>query len=235
MKNLVIVFGLSLFVMSCDPCEGEKCGEPVVFEPTVGMVFINQDSLNSIDDSLARIVFNDSALTVHVNTLNMLRNRLGEVQIGLDTGNTSLETEKNEILLLIDDNQADSLLFATKNLGSEIALPILNTTKSTITSGLLLVSNIYIPEAGTALSFSDSAMSWHLPLSFGGTFFKYQLMIDKEIFTIELDYENFTEVDEKGNALIKAKDIQIINHSFDDLEICEENCVYDEASFIFYF
>lgn len=218
----------------CDPCE--DCGNPVIFDPTIDLMFINSDSLNKIETQLSIIDFNDSALSSHINVLDTLRDRLEEAQLGLDTGNTSLEEEKELILVLIPENQTDSSLFATLNQDADSISSVLNETKSTINSGLLQVTQIEFIETGDTLLYLDSATNYTIPLSFDKSFTQYAITIDGATYQIEVDYTTFEEIDVERNVLLRAKDIQIIlpMNSFDSLQSCE-TCTDGEASFILYF
>ncbi|MEQ9006882.1 MAG: hypothetical protein RLP12_03295, partial [Ekhidna sp.] len=189
MKQLLNIFILFLFIASCDPCD--DC-DTVSFEPTISLIFINQDSVNSLDDSLMVFAFNDSALAVHVNALDTLRSRLVEVQNGLDTGNTSLQAEKDEILSLIPERQNDSTLYATLNQDSDSLTAVFNQTKSTINSGMLQVDQIEILGTQNILTYEDidSATSWSIPLAYDGEFTQYEVTIAGIARTIEFSYDN---------------------------------------------
>ena len=126
------------------------------------------------------------------------------------------------------------MFYENQEIGENTA--ILNTARSTINSGLILVNRISLPETGSTITFSDSAIAWNFPLSFWEEFSVYDVLIHDENFTIELDYETFTEVDEQRNIRIRAQNIRVIDTmGFDSLNICEENCIDGEASFTFYF
>ncbi|WP_370090513.1 hypothetical protein [Ekhidna sp.] len=234
MKQLLSIFIFFLLIVSCDPCD--DC-DTVSYEPTISLVFINQDSINSLDDSLMVFSFNDSALAVHVNALDTLRARLEEVQIGLDTGNTSLQAEKDEILILIPERQTDSSYYATLNQDADSLTAVFNTTKSTINSGLLQVDQIEILGTTFVNTYEDidSATIWSIPLSYDGEFNTYEVVIAGIARTIEFSYDNTQEVDEERNVIIRAENIQVVSSTFDSFDNCEENCVDGEASFTFYF
>lgn len=221
--------------MSCDPCD--DC-DTVSFEPTVSLVFINQDSIKNINDSLSVIAFNDSALNVHIDALDTLNARLAEIQVGLDTGNASLQAEKDLIqLTLIPERKADSMLYATKNLGTDTIVPILTQTRTLINSGLLSVDKIEILGTSFVDLFEDvdSATTWSIPLSYDGEFTQYEVTIAGVSEIIEFAYDNVQEVDQQRNVLIRAQNIRVINEPYDSLINCEENCIDGEATFTFYF
>ena len=180
-------------------------------------------------------------MTVHVDALDTLRRRCSEIQAGLDTGNTSFQAEKDEILALILDRQADSLNFATLNKDADSLTAVFNEVKATINSGLIQVDQIEI--LGTSFTETyqdiDSATSWRIPLSFDGSFNQYEVMISDLTEIIELDYDVVQEIDEERNVLIRAQNIRIIEKMYVEIDSvqsnCEENCIDGETVFTFYF
>ena len=239
MKNLLgIAILFFIFITSCDPCD--DCSS-TSFEPTISFVFINQDSIQNLDDQLAVFAFNDSALTVHVDALDTLRRRCSEIQAGLDTGNTSFQAEKDEILALILDRQADSLNFATLNKDADSLTAVFNEVKATINSGLIQVDQIEILGSSFTETYEDidSATSWRIPLSFDGSFNQYEVTISDLTEIIELDYDVMQEIDEERNVLIRAQNIRIIEKMYVEIDSvqsnCEENCIDGETVFTFYF
>ncbi|MDE0472746.1 MAG: hypothetical protein OXH57_12480 [Ekhidna sp.] len=232
MKQFIFISILLLLVISCDPCP--DCGDPLASEPTVEMIFINQDSIHSIDLRINFLESQDSIFSVVKADLDDLRDSLRKVQDSLNIGRDEYEDEKASLLDLIKQEQQDSLFYENQEIGETTA--ILNAARSTINSGLILVNRISLPETGSTITFSDSATVWDFPLSFREEFSVYDVLIRDENFTIELDYETFTEVDEERNIRIRAQNIRVIDTmGFDSLNICEENCIDGEASFTFYF
>ncbi|MBC6400157.1 MAG: hypothetical protein GDA42_04590 [Ekhidna sp.] len=231
MKPFIFIFFLLLLITSCDPCS--DCGEPFISEPTVKMIFINQDSIRSLDLAINSFESLDAKFTLVKANLAELRNSLRQIQESLDIGSDEYQDEKESLLKRIKQKQQDSLFYETQEIASKTS--VLNTTKSIINSGLILVNQISIPEIDSIITYSDSAASWNFPLSFENKFSIYEVLIHDERFTIELDYETFAGADEDRNIRIRARNIQVIDASFDSLNICEQNCIDGEASFTFYF
>ncbi|WP_436516731.1 hypothetical protein [Ekhidna sp. To15] len=231
MKNCLSIFSLFLIIVACDPCD--DC-DSISFEPTVSFTFINQDSISSIDDSLAIFAFNDSALSVNEDSLLVLRDSLNTVNESISNGG-DFTTEKMNLEQWIAERQVDSTFFATKNKDADSLSTVFNAAKTTINSGLLLVDQIEILGANNLITYTDSATTWNVPLSFDGSFTEYEVTIAGITETIELAYENIQEVDEQRNVLIRAENIRVVNTPYDSLINCEENCIDGEASFTFYF
>lgn len=232
MRNLSIITILTVLVLSCDPCD--DC-TTVTFEPTAQMIFINADSVSSIDSSLVAFAEIDSSLNSNIDSLTVLRDSLQIITDSIANGG-NLGIEQLALQTLISARQSDSIMFANQNVGLDSIGSVLSSTRATINSGLLLIRKIKFPEINDSLIYTDedSATFWNFPLSYEGAFSSYEITIDNEVFSIELEYENFTEIDEERNVLIRAQDIQVINHSFDSLNSCE-TCVDGEATFTFYF
>lgn len=234
-KKLLSIFILFLLIVSCDPCE--DC-DTVSFEPTVSLVFINQDSIENLNDSLAVFAFNDSALSANTDSLTTLRDSLEIVENSIANGG-SLNEEKMNLEQWISERQIDSTLYADLDQDADSLTSIFNQTKSTINTGLIQLDKIEILGTGTEFTYEDSAEVWSIPLSFDETFNQYEITIKGISDIIELDYETFQEVDEKRNVLIRAKNIEVIsftNNVIDSvLTNCEETCQDGEATFTIYF
>lgn len=232
MKNLLLSISLFSFIMvSCDPCD--DCST-ITFEPTVQLIFINSDSLQAIDSTLVAIESIDSALSANIDSLLVLRDSLNSIIDSIANGGL-LSQQQSIIESQISERRTDSTIFGTRYEEVFPLISVLTQTKSTINSGLMLVSNIDIPEIGSSLTYMDSSTFWNIPLSFNKDFTLYDITIDNEVYRIEFDYNNFTEVDQQRNVLVRAKDIRVINHSFDSLKACDDNCIDGEATFTFYF
>lgn len=238
MKKLLSISTFLFLIASCDPCN--DC-DSVAFEPTVLLKFINQDSIKNIDDSLNVISQIDSSLKATISSLLKAKDSLNKINDSIANGGT-LSQEKIAIESLISQSINDTSLFATRNKGADSIRNILNQTKSTINTGRIVVDQIKILGTNTSFSYTDtdSAEQWSIPLAYDGTFSQYEISIDKKLKdVIELSYENFTEVDEKRNVLIRAKNIRIVDKAYNEIDSiqsnCEENCIDGKTSFTIYF
>jgi len=233
-KTIIVSF-LAGWLVACDPCR--DC-EAVSFEPTVSMIFINQDSLIKLNDRLAFFAFNDSALTVHVNALDTLRDRLAEIQIGLNSGNTDLQSEKDFILSLIPQQKEDSGYYATLNKDADSLTLVYNQAKTQISSGSVKLDKLEIV-GGAIYTYQDSATLWTLPLSYTVSFDQYLITIRAVTDTLELDYEVFREMDSKRNVLIRAKNIELVSFTknlIDSVKTnCGDHCTDENTTFTIYF
>ncbi|WP_420578066.1 hypothetical protein [Ekhidna sp.] len=205
MKQLLSIFILFLFIVSCDPCD--DC-DTVSYEPTVSLVFINQDSIAELDTLIS---------------INALKT---------DTLDSIIGTIDSEETFKID-----SLNKVKSDLDS--ANGVYNSIKSTINSGLLQLDRIEILGTGTEFTYEDSATVWSIPLSYDAEFNQYEVTIEGISDIIELSYENYQELDEERNVIIRARNIQVLSFTRNQLnEIesnCEETCLDGEATFTIYF
>ena len=237
MKNFLSIAIFFTILVSCDPCD--DCSS-TSFEPTVSFVFINQDSIASIDDSLAVFVFNDSVLTANIDSLTVLRDSLLIIDDSIANGG-NLGTEKANLEQWIIDRQTDSLEFATRNKDADSLTSVFNETKTTINSGLIQVDQVEILGTSFVETYTDidSATTWSIPLSFDGSFNQYEVMIADLTEVIELNYEVVQEIDEERNVLIRAQNIQVLDKVYIEIDSvksnCEENCIDGETVFTFYF
>ncbi|WP_424964158.1 hypothetical protein [Ekhidna sp.] len=235
MKHFLSIFILFLLIVSCDPCD--DC-DSVSFEPTVSLIFINQDSIKNINDSLAVFVFNDSALSANTDSLTILRDSLEIVKDSIANGG-SLSEEQMNLEQWISERQIDSTFYADLDQNADSLTSIFNQTKATINSGLIQLGKIEILGTGTVFTYEDSAEVWSIPLSYDAEFKQYEIQIAGITDILEVDYETFQEVDEERNVLIRAKNIEVIsftNNVIDSvLTNCDETCQDGEATFTIYF
>ncbi len=236
MKNFLSIAILFVILVSCDPCD--DCST-TSFEPTVSFVFINQDSISHIDDSLAVFAFNDSVLTANIDSLDILRDSLHIVNDSITNGG-SLISEKEDLEQWIQSRQADSLEFATRNKDADSLATIFNATKTTINSGLIQVDQVEILGTSFIETYEDidSAVTWRIPLSFNQSFNQYQVTISNLTEIIELSYDTKQEINEERNVLIRAENIQVIDKMYVEIDSVKsncENCTDGETVFTFYF
>lgn len=230
----ILIFSI---IMSCDPCD--DC-DSVVFEPRITLVFINQDSLNSLNDSLAVFAFNDSALSANIDSLGILRDSLQIINDSIENGG-NLDSQKMDVEEWISERQSDSTLFATKNQDADSLTTVFNSTKSTINSGLMQVNQIEIVGTTFIETYEDvdSATSWSIPLSYDKSFTEYEVSIANFTDIIELDYDIFQEVDNERNVLLRAENIRVVERDYQEINSietnCEENCIDGETVFTIYF
>lgn len=231
MKHITVLF-IFVTLLSCDPCP--DCGEPLTSEPTVEMIFINQDSIDLIDEELIVLDSLDSSF-IAINALLVdFRDSLNRIQDSIANMLNEYLDEEADLLDSIGELELDSIFLDELKIDSTVS--VLSTTRATINSGDILVNKVKFPEINDSLIYSDSTTSWNFPLSFEKTFTIYEVFIQDETLVIELDYETFTEIDVERNVRIRAENIQVVDTAgVDSLNVCEQNCVDGTASFTFYF
>jgi len=233
--RIIQIIILFLLINACDPCN--DCNS-TIFEPTVSLIFINQDSIQNIDDSLAVFAFNDSVLTANIDSLDDLRDSLEIVLDSIANGG-SLTQEQLDLEGWIADRQVDSALYATLNQDADSLTAIFNQTKLTSNSGLLKLDGIEVLTTSTTLPAEDSATTWNIPLAFDGSFNQYQVTLEGTSDILTFSYDNFQEVDQERTVLIRAANIELTNFTQNFIDSvstsCQETCFDDEASFTIYF
>ncbi|MEO1254467.1 MAG: hypothetical protein AAFY41_06230 [Bacteroidota bacterium] len=242
MKKLIGILVLFLTIIACDPCE--DC-DSTIFEPTVSLVFINQDSIQILDDSLAVFAFNDSVLTANIDSLDILRDSLNVVNDSIANGGM-LSNERADLQRWIEERRADSATFAAKNENADELTAEFNDIKGVISSGLIQVDQIAVLGTSFINTYDevDSATEWSIPLSLNPlsserSFNEYEVSIAGLTEIIELDYEVFEEVDQQRTVLVRARDIRVVDRMYVEIDSvksnCEENCFDGTTVFTFYF
>ena len=235
MKQLLYIFILFTFIVSCDPCD--DC-DTVSFEPTISLIFINQDSIVHIDDSLAVFAFNDSIVSASTDSIEVLRDSLTLVIDSIANGG-SLASEQADLEQKILVMQADSSFYATLNVDADSLTAVFTTTKSTISSGLIKLDSIEVLGTSSVFTYEDSAAVWSIPLSFDASFNQYEVTVAGTSDILEFSYENFQEVDQERRVLIRAKNIRLTSFTQNQIDSvltsCGETCNDDEATFTVYF
>jgi len=226
------IFFLAIcFLFACDPCN--EC-DVVIFEPTVEMVFINQDSLNSLNDSIDNNLSRDSILTDSISffsgEVNTLSSTLKELK---DSGNNDTLEIFNQILSLntqITQWRVESDTISSKNSQMNAVISIIN-------SGSVKLTALNYRETGGSLVLADdSATVFSLPISYDKSFLTYDLTIEGDSsYYVTIDFDLVEETDVRRNVLIKAENIRVVDTDFQAFDNCETNCTDSEAVFTFYF
>ena len=231
----ILTLIVASLLYACDSCE--NCG-PLVFEPSVELIFINADSAKTLTDSIT----NNTELRTALNTESQtFEDTLGYFNTFLDSIRNEQRVNENpdslflnaQITLFTDSlNTNDSTVVVLDSLNG-----VMNPIVTTINSGLLNVSSITVQPSGNGLTLEeDSATSYSIPLSYDQSFDQYIIELAGESFELELTYEVYEEVDDDRRVRLRAEAIEVTSHSFDSLIYeCETNCTDDNAVFTCYF
>lgn len=225
----------TLFLIACDPCE--DC-DIVSFEPTMTLVFINQDSLNALDTLLAEVDTSQTELTEHKLSLDSALkdsiarleaidtlfsgSELEEVRARLENDTANINQEIEEVNADIDS--VDMLENAYDSLSSRIQ------------SGWVVIEEMVNKNISSILYSQDTANSFEIPLSYLDARITYDVTIADStrsaIFDIYLD----TIFDIERNILIGADSIALQEApGFLTYDSCNSNCEDGSAIFTLYF
>lgn len=233
-KHLFPFFFLTFLIVSC--VEDTK----VFFnDPTLKIRFINADSLKKINDSLdiTNIYISGVAeAIVYFNSgLNVLTDSIGELNDSIENGRTDyietrdalieLESEFTVSLALMKENS--SLLTEIKSGLSDIV--------NTIESGNLQVTSIKNIDNNAVQTFSDSAVTYNLPLSMNTNAARFSIEIEGVSYNLEVEYEKEEVVDEKRRIKILVSDVTIISYSGFDSTSCQSSNCENETPVKLYF
>jgi hypothetical protein len=189
-----------LGILSCQDCP--DCG-PATAEPLVNFRFFNIDSLNKVGDTL--VVLEDS---------------LEQVNQGIDTGNTSLDSIRIEL-----ENEID----------------IYTQVEKDIKNGKISIEEVYGPNGEGPILFQDSLTNDSLtvfpfPLDMNYDSCSYIIRIhDREDrvgirYVRELDYAS-------ERIIVRIYELELHESSYDSAKvICDKSrCISNETNIYFYF
>ncbi len=237
--RITLLFLISIWVLfSCRECD--DC-EVFIGEPKVTMVFINQDSLTSIQsdlnhnqtliDSLSEsIVELELSQSILADSIISTQNAVDQGELGLESTLESLRSDfavDSLSLISFDDTiqQLDSLN------------AVLQSVSSTINSGLLLVSEIRNTVSGYSISREDSLTVYTVPLDFNNATTSLEFVIHDEVYELNMAHENELSVDERTRVNVSMTEIEVISHTFQSISLqCNTNsCASNETVIICYF
>ncbi|WP_258105139.1 hypothetical protein [Marinoscillum sp. MHG1-6] len=235
----ILVICLSL-LWKCEPCA--DCGEPVVFDPFISLVFIDYDSLSDLDISLLET--NDSLLTLTtlrdslVDTIGVWNNLLIAYRDSIENGNSDY----------VDDTvQLDSdISMATADLGevdtarkyTNVYLTTLQTARTGVNSGKILVDNIELIENQRDTSYFDSTKTYRLPLLMDSDFTSYKITILGESDTLSFSYEREISTNAQRKVRMRVRNIQLVDYTYQEAPVvdCEsDDCLDNEVLVTVYF
>lgn len=242
MNKYLAILGVWMFVAwGCDPCD--DCGEPLVYDPTVKVVFINQDSLNQLTllvndnkDSIAALKVLKSSLTDSINTLDDSLEVLQELIEGGENGYQSTFDQLSQIYDSLDvvSDSATSYSSQLTAINKE-----LNSTISVISGGKVQLDQVILLNNGTVLTYEDTMSSFYLPLLLGtvGEFTEtnYEITIVDTVLVLDFSYHTYETVNEARVARVRARNLEVINSDTVNVNCKTDECISDETTVTVYF
>lgn len=214
---------LMLILWGCSECE--EC-VTTVDAPRTSFVFINQTSIDTLISNLALVdtalaqLQADAALINAANvTLDSLLDSLnariarGMVELREDSMATANKIEANNQTLASNTESQTSLSTDRTTLTSTI---------STIQSGNVLVNTVTNLITGTALTFTDSATVYKLPLDPNLNEMDYGFSIANMNYEITVTYETTTSQNARRNVVVGAESIFYRATTFDSVRVDPE-------------
>mgnify|MGYP002835164905 CR=1 FL=1 len=204
---------------------------PLVFDPTVELVFINNDTLQGLDKEIASVTETLSTQELKEadaeDKLDSLENRLIEVNELIENGDNSYEEERDDLEDLIID-YTDSLDYYA------LIIHELDSIqdhwvdfRQEVRDGLIKVDTLYVNNQ--YITYDDSAKSYHAPLLMTEeAFTQFETVIGKYRGEISFEYILEESVDETREIKLRARDITPHDyHQYDS--ISEPQCVTSEC------
>ncbi len=237
--SIILIFWL-VFSTACDPCE--NCGEPLLFEPTVALVFINEDTLGKLNNELG--IFNDSLDKnedkegLAQDELDSLEARLIVVNDSIENGNNSYQEEKEELEDLIGIYLDSLVYYDTLLIQIDSIIDFLNDQKTNVNNGLLRIDTLFINDQ--FLTYEDSVDTYDAPLLMNEeSFTQFEVVIGGFRGEIAFDYTLEEFVDATREIKLRAFNIHPVNSfGFDSVgePICVTNqCRDHETTLYLYF
>lgn len=229
---------------ACDPCD--DCGEALEYDPTVKMVFINQDSAtilqDSIDNNEDSIDIDEDLYDDIIDYLDSLYDEILKLDTLIDEGQTEYQSQKDELQNLYDSlddfsEQLDTNIDSLESINSD-----LDDIIDVIESGKLLLDKAVIVDNNSTITYEDSAKTFKLPLLLpdnegesGET--NYEITIAGTVYTIGFSYTSEQTMDKTRTVKLQAIGLDTLYHSFDSLHIkCPtDECISDATTITVYF
>lgn len=243
-KSIYIILAWLLLMWACDPCD--DCGKPLVYDPSVTIVFINQDSIDLINDSIA--INNDSIKRIDTarlqvaDTLRTLSDTIDALDKLIASGSTEYEDDKERFEFQYDSiGVVSDTLDLHKSQVSKINSG-LSSIITTIKKGSVQLSEVLLTTSETLIPFPDSMKTFKFPLLIGevGTSQEtsYRIVIVDDTIYLSMVYSTYETVDAARVARIRARNIDTLNVSEKDsltINCRTDDCLSDETTFTIYF
>ncbi|XOV95140.1 MAG: hypothetical protein ACFHWX_10595 [Bacteroidota bacterium] len=216
----IIIISWLVFSTACDPCD--NCGEPLIYEPTVALVFINTDTLGKltgqldiITDSLGRT---SDKKSIADDKLDSLESRLIVVNDSIAKGYSSYQSEKADLENLIADYIDSLSYYATLINKIDSVSDFLTDIKKDVLNGLLMIDTLYINSQ--YLTYEDSAEIYDAPLLMNeDEFTQFEVIIGDFKGEVSFEYSLREFVDATREIKLRAFDILPADYvGFDSIE-----------------
>lgn len=227
-QNILFILFSTLGLLLLEAC-GDECEdcEPAVVQPSIAALFINQDSLMTLNvqiDSLDSIIGLNQELLSETNAfINILVDSLTRLENGLDTGNTDLEDLVIRVEDQIDSSQTKTIEFDETIALLEEDVQDLGSIVTLIESGNILVSRMTNLDNQVVVNYEDSSTQWSFPVDLNVDLVRYEVVINENSYDVSIGYEREQDVNFRREVILRINNIEIINYSgFDTVTLNEK-------------
>ncbi|MEM8894459.1 MAG: hypothetical protein AAGC88_07770 [Bacteroidota bacterium] len=232
----LILSALLGYLSSCTQCD--EC-DLFADEPTISLEIFNQDSLTQINALIEDISVEIDAADLSIATLDSTRLAIADtiqaLTVLIDSGEVAFESDLLNFESLLTTVNIDYSLDSTQAIILDSINAIYASAQSELESGLTRIDTLINLETGSFIVNTDSVTSYDLPLSPSANQVSLQLVVGSERLDISLAYETELYEDEDSRVGYLARNISLVNHSFDSLSIdCEENCISANGKIVAY-
>lgn len=242
MNRYLVVLGVWIGIAyGCDPCD--DCGEALVYDPTVNVVFVNQDSINQleviVDDNKDSITNLKSWKTDLADTISNLNDTIDALEELIDNGNTSYQTQLDYFESILDSagvvrDSVTSYISQIQSINSD-----LNSLITLMENGKLQLTQVILLDNNTELVYEDSQKTFALPLLLGtvGEYGEssYEITIVDTTFNLYFSYETYESIDEARVARVRARDLTVLDNDTVSVNCTTIECISDETTITVYF
>ncbi|MEO9967751.1 MAG: hypothetical protein ABJF11_18290 [Reichenbachiella sp.] len=224
-KSLVLVAGCLVAMATLWACEEEQ--EPVARDPSVGIFFLNKDSLDQVSVIIDSLDTELEEFDELISSLEESANDLADSLITLTdliADGSDLTEERDQVIhdldtlnVYIDEKESEDSTISVRQ--SEWT-----SVSTVINSGEVLVTSIENNKNGQSVMYEDSSVSWNLPLDMQSNDVDVNIALGNEVYRLVVRYELSTLADEKNKVIIRTSDFEIEDTNFDNVSLSCSDC-----------
>lgn len=234
-----LLLGWAVIGVACDPCN--ECGNVLLYEPSVSLVVINQDSADKVTLEKtalqAELDSQEFVLEALEDTFRIVEDSLEVIEELIAQGNSEYEDERQE---LSDQLESWTIELDAINITineQDSVIDVYNDILSTINSGLIRLDAIKILTNGAAITYDDSMKFFTVPLLMNENEVAYQVEVADKQMRFSLGYELYETLNEARVFRVIATDIRLLDYEADTLTVSCRNdiCNSNETTLTLYF
>ena len=229
-------------MISLEACHEFDLATADIPEPLISLKFINGDRLAVLEDSLSLTSARLNLLKKSSDSVKALllvsRDSLKKVQVAIDTGNVTMESNKTALLSQITIDSTLEATLASERTELTAVNADLSKIRTRVLAGWVKVDTITNSLDDLSVGYKDSSDTYFVPLNVHQPKSSYQILLAGQRYDLDLSHTNEIYIDAKQRAVIRAHEIAALSHSFDSLAfVCKSktSCNSNETVITCYF